>query len=1530
MAIDLFGQYQVIEELPPKPSRLFYRVRRAGQADQQEFLLQIFEPDAAFVDESEATTQIEEFLKLAQHQQTLATAHPDRWVGVVDFGRIERGQFGAAYSAAEFCPRSAIDFAGTADAQALRAIISGVLESLDTLHRQSMVHGRVQAPWVRLRTPGNTPIGSVLLTEPSHARATATASDRAHDLRGLGELILYLVTGEARAPHTNFVQPSAAWTRPSLAKTGDAWRELCNRLLSPDLTRQPPTIDQLRQALPQEGAKSSGGTGKMVGLAAAVILLLALAGGGVWFFLSPGKSTDSTTTISSSSSTSGEALRDFEQAYHLWLKDLVIQARKAPKSPTEKNLKTIFELIKEEKRDEEYYQRVVGEIAQLKPATDKDIYAEYLRRNSGRSWHKGCIEDVAKIRNALKELLKEVQQVKEVSRSKGCPELANALDRIGNEISKITNLDASAPAAGKSVADESPAPSVPLAKLLLQADFAVAEFGPRLKKLNADSRISTQESLPAGMLTKRSDLQASLVELLNKRDVELLDNTFSSLADISKTISTQAKAIANIRAASAQFTQPAFKEFPKRLDALTPDAHGGFRSKDLDDAQQFLDSLKELDRLCDSLAQIKDDPFVKVPGWILSEFPNTKWDQLPTWSERSQKLCKQLQKFHNEVWTAEGFVRDRFVKDERLPSQLAGLEAWLTNAEGYLKIAGSSDPRAVKLVDANQNLIRAKDSLTGVPPEQKAEFERQLQDMQSQSKAMQGQVWIEKERKVRIDEVARFSESAKKLRDDIERVSKKPADWLDELRVRNVSSEKFVASQPLREEWDRQKKRVGDPARLRDWEKNPSEFHQFRREFDDRAVKRLNELQAALETSEADWPQEVRNVYANRRETALRNIVASLEKNDEALLADQTRFDSLSKTELEKFGGWRTSVKATLDMAQAVSQAFSLCYGLTDKPAGKDDTLASIYVRLTKESAYNDLKGLAPLTAVNDIADALGKLPTAEDALLENIKDPKKPLVVRWHAWSRWQPRGIEGLKTDLATQDALRKALASLPEPRRNELLSVLSRESSTRWQACVIRLDSWKDRQDALEPAILKKVFPPDGHLPGDVKPEVVWIDTLFKLRQAAKDSAQKKDQSDENVKSEINQWLSKLPSAPAYTAQREELVNRLRKLTTGSNDSASGKSLESAGPGFAGWTAKVRDNGELVTYTSPDGQQSLTFRKFKAAGEVRSDFYLSTTEMSVSVFANIVNQTREPSAPNLLKKLLASARNRSESEWCFPRTWSVNDAGQQVQIESSWIDTSVTDWQGAERAFPGEQPPSGAPNINHPVQMISPYEAAVVAALIGCRIPQVNEWRLAAESTALQSPAPPVLRGKRFAEQWNHVKTVLGARTSRPWPNAGALAVLTGSEREGADPENPPGFPIEDTFYFAPVQDGTRSDEGRMNRMIGNVAEYVTEKAPPRTLPGEALKELGGSTWSQNFGTIYAIGGSSLSPVPAPLDKLKQPAELINIKSRRPLGERGFSDVGLRPCFTAPIDPLADQWVKLLNDENPWAFIPKPAQP
>jgi hypothetical protein len=218
-------------------------------------------------------------------------------------------------------------------------------------------------------------------------------------------------------------------------------------------------------------------------------------------------------------------------------------------------------------------------------------------------------------------------------------------------------------------------------------------------------------------------------------------------------------------------------------------------------------------------------------------------------------------------------------------------------------------------------------------------------------------------------------------------------------------------------------------------------------------------------------------------------------------------------------------------------------------------------------------------------------------------------------------------------------------------------------------------------------------------------------------------------------------------------------------------------------------------------------------------------------------------------------------------------------------------------------------GMPSDRHPIQYVSAQAALYYAAALGCRLPTATEWRQAlAASGATAAKGDWNLRD----QTWEAFRAYAAEQSIafEHWPDRGSFP---------ADPAAPPSsLPGNDkVLLYRPAP----SADQKFHDLVGNVAEFVLQEPDAFARWRDKKAVLERKEWtaaevksflSNTTDAVAVIGGSAVSAPQVPVD---QPL-------RADRADKGYSDVGLRPAFTAPTQSPAERlkWV-LAGEEYVW---------
>lgn len=534
------------------------------------------------------------------------------------------------------------------------------------------------------------------------------------------------------------------------------------------------------------------------------------------------------------------------------------------------------------------------------------------------------------------------------------------------------------------------------------------------------------------------------------------------------------------------------------------------------------------------------------------------------------------------------------------------------------------------------------------------------------------------------------------------------------------------------------------------------------------------------------------------------------------------------------------------------------------------------------------------------LAPLLEAMNATDPAALRRVVDAKDQLlglrIAAW--WAMPLPTGRRAdLEADLKTRDALLAAAAGTLKNSAHfdPVAAGIAGEYAHRWERALAQFTKGADvayaLADAARPASLDLTKLP---------PAALWNVRWYELRTtlAARGTADTLPRARLIV-------ADLLRAAQALSPDRQKQVAAVVAKLQGWDGKPTGEDFAQLGPAspaaraVAGpslrWTVLPDGTGTTVTYR-PSSTTDATLLQddalvFRRVSSPTGDVFVCTTETSFDVFSDVItaaNRWREVKD----KQLLGAAPDvvTPPDLRPGPRVWQWSprrDAGivrTLVWLSSDWVPAGADDYPeslGGEFNRATLRPPHGHdaenanPSRHHPMQQISSDAAQYFAALVGCRLPSPQEWRLAYASTG-QTLAGANLRDKSWRLEQEHVaRTWLrGGTTYRA--DAGMFtpageAPTDSTWTTGAGQEYDDGY-----LWFREVLPAG-ADAREFQNLVGNVGEFVRDQA----------------------GKVSVIGGSAMSPPGRPVDK---EFEVPSADHRK-----GYADVGFRVAFSPPPGPL-----------------------
>jgi formylglycine-generating enzyme required for sulfatase activity len=229
----VFGGYETVRELGRSGLAASLTARRSGAAAEK-FVVKSFCPPPGEFEEEQVRPRIEAFLDGARAHQQVVRSGARHWATVHEVGEAD----GGAYFVTDYHGRSVrhlIRGQVKLGGRGLHQIVTGIVEGLIELKLAcKRPHGNLKPTNILLTGKAGMDKAIVLLTDPAPGRQIDPKQGDVVDLHALGELIYQLVLLRTGRAMSGWPAPEGPeWTR--LGRCGEQWRQLCNRLLNPNL-----------------------------------------------------------------------------------------------------------------------------------------------------------------------------------------------------------------------------------------------------------------------------------------------------------------------------------------------------------------------------------------------------------------------------------------------------------------------------------------------------------------------------------------------------------------------------------------------------------------------------------------------------------------------------------------------------------------------------------------------------------------------------------------------------------------------------------------------------------------------------------------------------------------------------------------------------------------------------------------------------------------------------------------------------------------------------------------------------------------------------------------------------------------------------------------------------------------------------------------------------------------------------------------------------------------------------------------------
>ncbi len=906
----------------------------------------------------------------------------------------------------------------------------------------------------------------------------------------------------------------------------------------------------------------------------------------------------------------------------------------------------------------------------------------------------------------------------------------------------------------------------------------------------------------------------------------------------------------------------------------------------------------EMSRLAADMAASTDRVQMAMPALIRARL--TDHSSLGDFADTLAGPIAEMRRYR-QLFLDPQVVRERFLKESVLQTEtaevtVADFARWEEQLVLFSKVPAGDDPRQTPGLDASVARLpqTAADLEADAPvPEpgglatlNTAEFNTEFAQRRTELQALRNREIVRIDLPAISEETTKLSDALRLLEQRVEYTLTllKPETWLAKVAQAyggfNETRRRWAA-------WQQVALAGVTPASL-DGAANRPRFRELRRQ--ERALREwidglegpeglgalaVPDLAAATpETAEA-----LRGLESSRREQAATAAAAAAAWQN-ALPAEA--WAAASVTVREPIEAHRQWLAALPVFGTDLDRLRSLLEG----GFSWDEGVSEVMNRLARHAGLDALAGRAAEWTAE--ARLLGQLSGSNDRADLVAAAQSGGLSRKLTAWRRlgglagW-PAGADDLDVDGAVVAALRETIASAgrDEARRGALQEELTRETRVRWNRAA--------RNSAANEAQLSAVFERMARYgigEADLEPPALYNLELWQLKRS--------------------DW-SEVDLGPLRT-RRDDFVSAVRAIggvTTQSAVSDFVRELDgielivdpnrapTESPRLAGWKEELTDDGLGLSATWQGNGKSLKIDYYVVQPpDGPAPFYLARREIAVGEFLDLM-AARPEVAAEVMEALPTWAKGQSLSRpFDQPMSWRPQESYRGLELNPTWFHFTTAQVKGlfddpelTAASRPLGQANAEKPTLRSPLQQIPPGAAKLfVEKMLGARLPTVSEWEAVVKTIEL--PASGTFRGQSFQNLFNYLRDYNVAGQTLTWrPNTGAFQILTappGGGRPVAAPDDgrPSANAAGNRLWLAPVDEGPATAAGGFVNLTGNVWFY--------------LQGGGGEEF-------YVASGSAFSPPGIDLTRPQkvEPRGLIGAKRVT----EGFSDVGVRPAFTAP---------------------------
>ncbi len=657
------------------------------------------------------------------------------------------------------------------------------------------------------------------------------------------------------------------------------------------------------------------------------------------------------------------------------------------------------------------------------------------------------------------------------------------------------------------------------------------------------------------------------------------------------------------------------------------------------------------------------------------------------------------------------------------------------------------------------------------------------------------------------------------------------------------------------------------------------------------------------------WRAELEQVIATERQKYLNTLVMDVPKFDPVNPEATKQFCEQRSVNYKL---WCEQIARGRDAIVYVNNALDSAYLPDETPAGYGKPVRQ-WLADGRQSLNPAMSFLSPF-----IENAGARLKPVDDlssvnstARLVTVTTQSEP-VVALAAWRQlgklkdnW-PATIQDLVGEMGIEDRIGKDLL----PVRADLKTELEVERRSRWDNHLRLLGHASP--EAVEATVawaagnLTRLPVPPNAIPA-------WFQFDLLLYKYKTD---KNQQASESGFREAAKPLRTSPAVNSFLARYDDVPRVAAKITPENASVPLGKRLLN----------------NTVRFTGLGGKINITFIRVNDKDGKVPPFYMSTTEVPIGLFGDVIAQGPFRRYANEVLKLLPPNAQQPQT-WVGPHGWQIDQPNQAIVPRvDNWCEDFV---------FKSHQ--HLVPNRNHPMQCVTPEAALFMARLIGCRLPSEDEWKAAVTYSTQQALADPTDNGwvmqawklrddewagecleaaRQGARRWLDDGIFLGTASPSPAIKIHADAISWNDTATDASHPSPAqqlkavggctvsnvlpqmhtsngrlkALVISNSVLF---RDVNYNFNDSFHDLIGNVSEYVLDadsagRCDAEVTPEDADKVAAFTQDPQTH--VYVIGGSALSPPELGFDK---PWPVTS-----DMAKNGFTDVGFRLAFSESI--------------------------